>query len=48
MKEAFISLEGAAKEMHLQVNQEKKTYMTETKKGLRHIPPHIEIGSYKF
>jgi hypothetical protein len=27
MKEAFISLEKAAKKMHLQINQEKTKYM---------------------
>jgi hypothetical protein len=48
MKEAFISLEKAAREMHLQINQEKTKCMPATKQDCRHSPSHIEIGPYKF
>jgi hypothetical protein len=48
MKEAFISLEMAAKEMGLQVNQENTKYMTVNKKYYTHIPSHIEICPYQF
>jgi hypothetical protein len=48
MKEAFSSLEKAAKEMHLQVNQVKTKYMPVTKRGYVCVPPHVEIGPYQF
>jgi hypothetical protein len=48
MKEAFISLEKAAKKMHLQINQDKTKYMPITKKGCAGGIPWIEIDSYKF
>jgi hypothetical protein len=48
MKETFSSSEKAAKEMGLQVNQEKTKYMPVTKKDYAHIPSHIEIGPYHF
>jgi hypothetical protein len=48
MKEAFISLEKVAKEMNLQVNQEKTKYMPVTKEDYAYIPSHIEIGPYQF
>jgi hypothetical protein len=48
MIEAFITLEKAAKEMGLQVNQEKTKYMPVTKKSYAHIPLHIDIGAYQF
>jgi hypothetical protein len=48
MKDALISLEKAAKKMHLQINQEKTKYMPITKKGCSGSPPLIENDSYKF
>jgi sorting nexin-29 len=41
MIEAFITLEKAAKEIGLQVNQEKTKYIPVTKKSHAHIPLHI-------
>jgi hypothetical protein len=48
MKEAFTSLEKAAREMHLNINQGKTKYMPVTKKDCSKIPSHIKIDSYKF
>jgi hypothetical protein len=45
---AFISLQKAAKDMHLQINQEKTKYMPVTKEDYAHFPPHIETGPYQF
>jgi hypothetical protein len=48
MKEAFTSLEKAAREMHLNINQGKTKYMPVTKKDCSKIRSHIEIDSYRF
>jgi sorting nexin-29 len=48
MIEAFTSLEKAAKDMNLFINQEKTKYMPVTKKSHENYPHHLEVGSYKF
>jgi sorting nexin-29 len=48
MKEASLNLERAAKEMNLQINQNKTKYMPVTKNECANGPVHIEIGSYKY
>ena len=48
MIEAFSSLEKAAKDMHLFINQEKTKSMPVTKKSRENYPHHLEAGSYKF
>jgi hypothetical protein len=48
MKKAFTSMEKAAREMHLNINQDKTKYMPVTKKDCSKIPSHIEIDSYRF
>jgi sorting nexin-29 len=48
MIEAFNSLEKAAKDMNLFINQEKPKYMPVTKKSHANYPHHLEVGSYKF
>jgi hypothetical protein len=45
MKEAFIILEKAAKEIHLQVKQEK--IHVNNQNDYRHRPPCIETGPFK-
>ena len=47
MIEAFTSLEKAAKDMNLFINQEKTKYMPVTKKSHANYPHHLEVGSYK-
>jgi hypothetical protein len=46
MKETFTSLEKAAREMHLNINQDKIKYMPVTKKDCSKIPSHIDF--YRF
>ena len=46
--EAFTSLEKAAKDMNLFINQEKTIYMPVTKKSHANYTHHLEVGSYKF
>ena len=48
MIEAFNSLEKAAKDMNLLVNQEKSKYMPVTKRSHTHYPHYLEVGPYKF
>jgi len=48
MIEAFTSLEKAAKDMNLFINQEKTKYMPVTKKSHANCLHHLEVGSYKF
>jgi sorting nexin-29 len=48
LTEAFTSLEKAAKDMNLFINQEKTKYMPVTKKSLANYPHRLEVGSYKF
>jgi hypothetical protein len=48
MIEAFNSLEKAAKDMNLLINQDKTKYMPVTKRSHIHYPHHLEVGSYKF
>jgi sorting nexin-29 len=48
MIEAFTSLEKAAKDMSLFINQEKTKYMPVTKKSHANYPHHLEVGLYKF
>jgi hypothetical protein len=48
MIEAFTSLEKAAKDMNLFINQEKTKYMPVTKKNHANYPLYLEVGSYKF
>ena len=48
MIEAFTSLERAAKDMNLFINQEKTKYMPVTKKSHANYRHHLEVGSYKF
>ena len=48
MIEAFNSLEKAAKDMNLLVNQDKTKYMPVTKKSHAHYPHYLEVRSYKF
>ena len=48
MIEAFTSLENAAKDMNLFINQENTKYMPVTKKSHANYPHHLEDGSYKF
>jgi hypothetical protein len=48
MQEAFLNLERAAKQMHLEINQSKTKYMPVTKNECPNGPVLIEIGSYKF
>jgi hypothetical protein len=48
MIEAFTSLENAAKDMHLFINQDETKYMPVTKKSHANYPHHLEVGSYKF
>jgi len=48
MIEAFTSLENAAKDMNLFINQEKTKYMPVTMKSHSNYPHHLEVGSYKF
>jgi hypothetical protein len=48
MIEAFTSLEKAAKDMNLFINQEKIKYMPVTKKSHTNYPHLLEVGSYKF
>jgi hypothetical protein len=38
----------AAREMHLQMNQEKTKHMPVTIKDFRHSPSRTETGTYKF
>jgi sorting nexin-29 len=46
MIEAFTSLEKAAKDMNLFINQEKIKYMTVTKKNHANYPHHLQFGLY--
>ena len=48
MIEAFTSLEKAAKDMNLFINQEKTKYMPVTKNSHANYPNHLEVGPYKF
>ena len=48
MIEAFTSLEKAAKDMNLYINQEKTKYMPVTKKSHASYPHYLEVGPYKF
>jgi hypothetical protein len=48
MIEAFNSLEKAAKDMNLLINQEKTKYMPVTKRSHANYPHHLEVGPYKF
>ena len=48
MTEAFTSLEKAAKDMNLFINQEKTKYMPVTKKRHAGYPHYLEDGPYKF
>jgi hypothetical protein len=48
MIEAFTSLEKAAKDMKLFINQEKTKYMPVTKENHANYPHYLEGGSYKF
>jgi hypothetical protein len=48
MIEAFNSLEKAAKDMNLFVNQEKTKYMPVTRRDHAHYPYHLEVEPYKF
>jgi hypothetical protein len=48
MIEAFTSLEKAAKDINLFINQEEAKYMPVGKKSHANYPYHLEVGSYKF
>jgi hypothetical protein len=48
MIEAFTSLEKAAKDLNLFINQEKTKHMPVTKKSHANYPHNIEVGPYKF
>jgi hypothetical protein len=48
MIEAFNSLEKAAKDMNLPINQDKTKYMPVTKRSHANYPHHLEVGPYKF
>jgi hypothetical protein len=48
MKEAFINLGRAAKEMHLLINYDKTKYMPGTKKDCTNEHAYSEIGSHEF
>jgi len=48
MTEAFTSLEKAAKDMNLFINQEKTKYMLVTRKSHASYPHYLEVGPYKF
>ena len=48
MTEAFTSLEKAAKDMNMFINQEKTKYMSVTKKSHANYPHHLQVGPYKF
>ena len=48
MIEAFNSLEKAARDMNLLINQDKTKYMPVTKRSHAHYPYQLEVGPYKF
>jgi hypothetical protein len=48
MIEAFTSLEKAAKDMNLFINQEKTKYMPVTKNSHASYPQYLEVGPHKF
>jgi hypothetical protein len=45
---AFNSLEKAAKDINLLINQDKTKYMPVTNKSHANYPHHLEVGTYKF
>jgi len=48
MNETFTTLERAAKDMKLFINQEKTKYVAVTKKSHANYPHYLEVGPYKF
>jgi hypothetical protein len=47
MTEAFTSLEKAAKDLNLFINQEKTKYMPVNKKSHASYPHYLKVGPYK-